>query len=344
MMGAVLAATCAVALGVVNHVSDRIHMARAALVDGRVQATKGEWEVAAGTLRRGLAAVESLPWQGELASDLKRWITRADEGRAAADRAALAADLHRLADRARFLYGADRPPTAGLAEFTAGSRTFWNDRARVVERLGPNLDPTVRADLIDLAICWANVMTMGPSPSGSEDDQAEARRESEALYVLHQAQTLVGPSSVLDFECRLHGGPAENRAPAPPAQTAWEHYALGRAYLRAGDLTHAAAETDEAVRLDPSGLWPNFYQGVCAYRRGRFADSAAAFGVCIGAAPDAAGCYINRALALVALGRNREALRDYDRALHLDPGLNSQAFGGTLVLPADVPTPPRRQN
>jgi serine/threonine protein kinase len=328
MMGAVLAAACAVALGVVNHVSDRIHLARAALADGRVQATKGEWEVAAGTLRRGLAAVESLPWQGELIGDLKRWAARADEGRAAADRAALAADLHRLADRARFLYGADRPPTAGLAEFTAGCRTFWNDRARVVERLGPNLYPTVRADLIDLAICWANVMTIGPSPSASEDDLAgaRARMESSALNILLQAQALVGPSSVLDFERQLHGAPVENRAPAPPAQTAWEHYALGRAYLRAGDLTHAAAETDEAVRLDPSGLWPNFYQGVCAYRRGRFADSAAAFGVCIGAAPDAAGCYVNRALALAALGRTDEALRDYDRALHLDPGISTAAL------------------
>jgi tetratricopeptide (TPR) repeat protein len=91
--------------------------------------------------------------------------------------------------------------------------------------------------------------------------------------------------------------------------------------LRAGDLERAAAETDEAVRLEPQSLWPNYCQGVCAYRRGQFADAAAAFGVSIGAAPDAAGCYVNRALAFAALGRTETALRDYDRALRLDGSL-----------------------
>jgi serine/threonine protein kinase/tetratricopeptide (TPR) repeat protein len=306
MMGAVLAATCAVALGVVNHVSDRIHQARAALADGRVQAAKGEWELAAGTLRRGLAAVESLPWQAELTGELKRGAARAADGRAATDRAAAAAELHRLADRARFLYGADRLPAAGQAEFTAGCRAFWNDRDRIVDRLrttgAPVLEPAVRADLIDLAICCANA-----EPNG--------------LGVLDQAEAIVGPSAVLELERRLHGAPAANRPVAPPAKTAWEHYALGRALLRAGDLERAAAETDEAVRLEPQSLWPNYYQGVCAYRRGQFADAAAAFGVCIGAAPDAAGCYVNRALAFAALGRTEAALRDYDQALRLDGSL-----------------------
>jgi serine/threonine protein kinase len=308
MMGAVLAATCAVALGVVNHVSDRVHLARAALADGRVQMAKGEWGLAAGTLRRGLAAVESLPWQGELTGDLERCAARVDDGRVAAERAALAADLHRLADRARFLYGADRFPAAGLAELTAACRTFWNDRERVASRLRPagatTLEPAVRADLIDLAICWANI-----------DDAA--------IGVLDQAEALVGPSPVFDFERRLHGTDQVNRAPTPAAQTAWEHFALGRALLRTGALERAAAETDEAVRLEPQGLWPNFYQGVCAYRRGRFTDAAAAFGVCIGAAPDAAGCYANRALAFAALGRTDLALRDYDQALRLDATLTN---------------------
>ena len=76
MMGAVLAAMCAVALGVVNHVRDRVHQGRAALADGRVQAAKGEWDIAAGTLQRGLAAVENLPWQDELTDDLERCVAQ----------------------------------------------------------------------------------------------------------------------------------------------------------------------------------------------------------------------------------------------------------------------------
>jgi tetratricopeptide (TPR) repeat protein len=251
---------------------------------------------------------------------LKRGAARAADGRAATDRAAAAAELHRLADRARFLYGADRLPTAGQAEFTAGCRAFWNDRDRIVDRLRTTgtavLDPAVRADLIDLAICCANA-------------------EANGLGVLDQAEAIVGPSPVLELERRLRGAPAANGTP-PPAKTAWEHYALGRALLRTGDLERAAAETDEAVRLEPQSLWPNYYQGVCAYRRGQFADAAAAFGVCIGAAPDAAGCYVNRALAFAALGRTEAALRDYDRSLRLDATLTSPVLES---LPRRRPQP-----
>jgi serine/threonine protein kinase len=340
MMGAVLAATGAVALGVVNFASDRVHQARTALADGRVQAAKGEWDLAAATLKRGVAAVRGLPWQADLASDLDRRLALAEEGRAAADRSAAAAELHRLADRARFLYGADRLPPTGQQELAAGCRAFWDDRQKVVDRLTPaggKLDWAVRADLYDLAICWADLQGHVTSAAGPDD----ARWQS--LAVLNQAEDLLGPSPVLDQERRLHGatvapktksrsgepsraaGAARLAAPTTPPM-AWEHYALGRALLRAGDVDRAATEVQQAVRLEPQGLWPNFYQGECAYRRGRPADAVAAFSVCIGAAPTAAGCYYNRALAYAALGRNDLALRDYDQALGLDKNLQSAAL------------------
>jgi tetratricopeptide (TPR) repeat protein len=60
---------------------------------------------------------------------------------------------------------------------------------------------------------------------------------------------------------------------------------------------------------------------LCAFRRGRFADAVTAYSVCIGAAPKAAGCFYNRALARAALGRAGKALGDYDQALRLDPTL-----------------------
>ena len=73
------------------------------------------------------------------------------------------------------------------------------------------------------------------------------------------------------------------------------------------------------MRLQPQGLWPNFYQGLCASRQGRHADAVTAFSVCIGAAPQAAGCFYNRAVAYTALGRREQARLDYQQAARLDP-------------------------
>jgi serine/threonine protein kinase len=308
MMGAVVAAMCAVIFGAVSHVSDRIEHGKAALTDGRIQAAKNEWDAATVTARRGLSAVQGLPFQGELTGDLERLLSRADEGRAAADRTAGAAELHRLADRTRFLYGAEKLPDAGRAALAAGCQTFWDDRHRVVERLSP-LNPTMRADLYDIAICWADL-------------------SGEPLAVLYQAEALLGPTPVLDQERRLHGGKVESSAITPAS--AWDHYALGRAFLRSGDVDRAAAEVEQAIRLEPQGLWPNFYFGVCGYRRGHFVDAVTAFGVCIGAAPDKAGCYYNRALAFTALGERDAAARDYEQAQRLDANLKMR----DLALPS----------
>jgi tetratricopeptide (TPR) repeat protein len=214
-----------------------------------------------------------------------------------------------------------------------------------VERLspggGPALEPVVRDDLLDLAIFWADLQVRLAPPAG----KGEARRK--ALAVLAEAEALFGPSRVLDEERKLHGAPltpdpgTADRSPrAPP--TAWEHYALGRALLRSGDLERAAAELERAVRLQPQGLWPNFYQGLCAYRQGRYADAVTAYSVCIGAAPEPAGCFYNRALALDALGRTGQALHDYDQALRLDPTLAVRGVPNRINNSAPAPGPESR--
>ena len=96
-------------------------------------------------------------------------------------------------------------------------------------------------------------------------------------------------------------------------------------------MKRAAAEEKQAVRLEPHGLWPNFYRGLCAYREGHYAEAALAYSVCIGAAPDAAGCFYNRALAFTALGQQAQALADYDRALQLDPKLAAAALNRGML-------------
>ena len=145
-----------------------------------------------------------------------------------------------------------------------------------------------------------------------------------------EAEALFGPSPVLDEERNLHGA-ATVHTTLSPEGTAWEHYALGRALLRSGNLSRAAEEVGRAVRLQPQGLWPNFYQAQCAYCLGRYADAVTAYSVCIGAAPEAAGCFYNRALAFDALGSTEQALRDYDQALRLDSTLAVAALNRGML-------------
>ena len=81
--------------------------------------------------------------------------------------------------------------------------------------------------------------------------------------MLNEAETLLGPSPVLDVERRRHGSPTATRAGLAPGEgTAWEHYALGRVQLRAGDLEAAAAHFDRALALQPQALWPHWYVGL----------------------------------------------------------------------------------
>jgi tetratricopeptide (TPR) repeat protein len=334
MMLAVLTAAGAVALGALTHINGRLDQARTALYDGQLQMAQGQWRGAVRTLQRGRAAVRGLPWQHDLAETLERQLRRAQHGQADADRTAAVAALHQLADRVRFLYGADHLSPEALGELDAYCRAFWDKRDRVTKRLTATgrggLDARVRDDLLDLAIFWADLQVrLAPS-----EQKEQGRRQ--ALTVLAQAEALLGLSPVLDEERKIHSGPGPDRGPFTAGNrsgpgTAWEHYALGRALLRTGELERASKELRRAVRMQPQGLWPNFYQGLCAYRQGRYADAVTAYSVCIGAAPQAAGCFYNRALAFVALGRTEDALRDYDQALRLDPTLALSALNRELL-------------
>jgi tetratricopeptide (TPR) repeat protein len=143
------------------------------------------------------------------------------------------------------------------------------------------------------------------------------------LEVLDQAEALFGPNCALDAERRGHEAalgitPARAR-PAPAPRTAREHYAVGRALFRAGDLAAAEARLDRALELQPGALWPTFYKGACAYRRARYEDAVLAFTACAALAPRSGWCYHNRGLAYEALGQPERALSDYDRALRLGP-------------------------
>jgi serine/threonine protein kinase len=308
MLPASLTALAAAAVGAANQFGRRLDAARTALHDARTQMDRGEWDGAIQTLRRGLSAARGLPGQRKLAGELDHRLHLAQQQQAAGE-------LHQLADQLRFLYGADYLRTPDLRSLAVRCGRLWEQRGLLVRQLDPDgaaaQGADVRDDLLDLAIFWADFQAR------------QARRK--ALAVLDEAEALLGPSPVLDAERTLHGRPTRAHG-TRGAQTVWEHYALGRALLRSGSTPRAAREVARAVQLDPQGLWPNFYQGVCAYRLGRYEDAALSYSVCIGAAPRPAGCFYNRALALAALGRAAAARRDRDEALRLDPGLAGLAY------------------
>jgi serine/threonine protein kinase len=329
VMLAALLTAAAVAIGAAAHAGQRAELARAALHEGRSRIERGQWADAAATLRRGLALARGLPFRRDLTDELERQLRQAESGQAVADRAAAVATLHGLADRARFLYGADHLPAETLRGLEAPLRAFWGDRDASVALLRPvgawAIEPTVRDDLLDLAIFWADFQVHRASPA------SKPAAHGRALAILAEAEERFGPNPVLDAERRFNGVSGPAALPTATEGTAWHHYALGRALLRCGDLERADEELTRAVRAQPSGLWPNYYQGLCAYRRGRYADAVTAFSVCIGAAPEAAACFFHRGRAFDALGRAELALRDYGEALRLDPTLAAAALHRGMV-------------
>jgi serine/threonine protein kinase/tetratricopeptide (TPR) repeat protein len=298
--------------------SQQAEKARSALAEGREHFQNERYNEARAAWQRGLAVAEDLPFYEELSEELRDQLRQTEAVEAARE-------LHLFVERVRDLDGTDIPP-AEARDVEVRCRAIWQRRSLVVERLGPRLGPEraeVRTDLLDLAILWTNLRVR---LAGTEVTAASHR---DALAVLGDAEALFGPSCALSCERRAHaaalaladvGHPA-----APPPRSAWDHLALGRARLRAGDWEAATAHFDRALALQPRAFWPQFFKGRCAYQRGRYEDAVLALTACVALAPERAWCYYNRGLAYDALGRPDRALPDYERALELDPALAAAA-------------------
>src|SRR5262249_52267813 len=115
----------------------------------------------------------------------------------------------------------------------------------------------IRADLSDLAIICADLRVHGEPGKPSDD----ALRD--AVQMLREAQTELGDSPALSRDLQSYAaalGQGEAApAPIPTPQTAWEHYDLGRFYLRSGQYARGEAEFRRASDLEPQEFWPNFF-------------------------------------------------------------------------------------
>ncbi len=307
-----------VALGALGWGSyrERVGVVEDALADARRLGFERHYDDAVRTAERGLALARQTFGVDGLIASLEEQLRLSRRGRKADE-------LHELADRVRFRYGAAPAATDEMRALAPRLRRVWDERAALTSGDGLSLDAEIQrrleVDLLELAVVWADLRVR---LAGAEE-LGEARRD--ALGVLDQAEAAFGTSPALARERQALAealGLPETGPPAhPAARSAWEHYTLGRSYLRSGQLPAAAEEFQRTLELRPQDFWPNFYQGLCAYRLGRFEDALAAFRACVTLSPNSAECRVNRALAFERLGRSDEALRDYDRALTLDTHL-----------------------
>jgi tetratricopeptide (TPR) repeat protein len=299
-----------------NHQS---HQASLALVEGRQHLAHHRLGEAARAFQRGLALTAPIPLSRELAGQLRAELRLAEGGQAAEE-------LHQLVDGLRPYYGLASPPSAEVSQVERACRLFWEHRHLIQQRLEPQLDPDLtrqmQTDLLDLAILWSDLRVRMAG-----DQEHAARRE--ALEVLEQAEQLFGPNCVLDQERRTHTEALALPLPAqttPMPRSAWEHGALGRALLRAGQLESAALHFQRALDLEPGNLWTHFASGLCAYRRTRFEDALMAFHACVALAPERAWGFYYRGLAYQELGNQERARQDFQTARRLDPTLADPHF------------------
>jgi serine/threonine protein kinase/Flp pilus assembly protein TadD len=292
----------------------------AALEDGKKYAGKRQFSEAADVLRRGLERNTTILASNDFTSKLLQ-----DELRLAV-RGQKAEQLHQVADLVRFRHGFTPPAGEEAWKFIRDGRAIWEGRGLLLRpesgALDPELEQRIRTDLLELAVVWADLRVR----LAAKADTDEAMRD--ALRVLDQAEAACGPSPSLNRERRayaralgqLTSPPGSDPDPAP--KSAWEHYDLGRSYLRSGLVQEAAAEFQRTLELQPEDFWSNFYQGHCAYHLGQFEDASAAFRTCIALSPKTAWCYHDRARAEEALGQVKQAYGDYSRAIELDPALS----------------------
>ena len=326
LVGAVLAGAAAVA---VNQYRQQVARAGQALEDGRARLRAGDFAEATRLLNAGLEQLRDLPKQEALAQTINEELVRVRQ-------AQLTQQLHHLADQVRWHYDADSLAPERLQTLARACAAIWaaREELRPVTAEADARAEQLRTDFLDVAILGAALRVR----LAASADPAEARRA--ALAVLREAESMFGASPALYRERLAHAQALgltelvqQTQAAAAQSQprTAWDHDALGRLCLRAGDFPGASAHFEEAVRLQPQSFWPYFYQGTGAFRAGQPAMAASAFRVCVALAPTKPECWYNRGLAYQAMNQLALAAQDYTRALELDPTLAAAAFNRGVI-------------
>jgi serine/threonine protein kinase/tetratricopeptide (TPR) repeat protein len=313
------------------HTSSQVSRATTALRDGEAHLQQGRFAESAEAFRGGEALLRGVPFSGSLGRKLH-------DGQRQAERAQAATNLHLFCECVRPLYAAELITSEDARAVFNRCQELWAQRHQIVANLEDqpttDLERQWRVDLLDVGILTAHLLARQAPPAERES----AHRQ--ALVILDEVESLLGPSGVLYRECALHAQAlgaraleeeANRRAAALPPRTAWEHLIAGRTFFAAGDFPHASAEFHRCLELDPGSLWGNNYRGLCLLRLRDAAGAAAAFSACVALAPQTAWCYANRGLAHTESGRADWARADFDRALVLDPNCVAALIGRATV-------------
>ena len=305
---------------------ERTNQINEVLKDSQQQLEEEHYAEATKALNRGLELARRLPARDPRKQALAAALQRVR-------RATTAQELDELVNLLRFRSGTPAQSPDEAQTLLRRCQDLWSLR-----RL---LDPTadarsdtgtrdrIRTDLLDLAAICADLYVQTGSRAGTDDGLRHA------VQILLDAKHQYGSSPALSRDlasyAKAMGRPELAPAEVPIPTTAWEHYDLGRSYLRSGEYARAEQEFRRSVELQPDEFWPNFFQAVCADRLGRYRDAVTALSICIALFPKTPECYFNRGVAYEKAGQDEQALADYSRALKYNPRLADAALNRGLL-------------
>jgi protein O-GlcNAc transferase len=118
----------------------------------------------------------------------------------------------------------------------------------------------------------------------------------------------------------INPGVPPSRANGQPAETAEEHYVIGRRLIVAGDIRGGWIHLQRAIALRPGFALPRVLWGQLLLQRGQRAEAVTAFRQATEEDPGCAQAHMSLATALTLAGSARAALPNYDAAIAIAPG------------------------
>ena len=332
LVAAALATVVIVGVGLF-HYGQQLQIATTALAQSQHDLDQDDFAGAVEHARLGLDASAAIPWQ----TDLK---DRAKQQLVAAQRAKAVAALHDLVEKLRF-YDYQPLDDRELPRLAAGCRDLWQSRSALLggNELTANKDNAdaqeqlrqekLRQDLLDLAILSTRIDVHLAPPEKID------RARGQAIERLDEARQTCGDSPVLEIARRDYDVAEQPNGEVsvdslPAANTAWEHYAVGRWLMHHGVLADARGHFETAIEKAPKNFWAYFQLARADFELRRFDDALTSAKICLALDPRAES-YYNRAVCHEALGHTAEALSDFEEALDRNSTLAAAVAASDLV-------------
>ncbi len=298
------------------------------LQNARRLVRRERYDEAQALLKQALAASAWIPGRDWRTTRIRNRLRALEHERAAGL-------LHEVVEPLRYHGGESEADARTLAPLLERASALWTRRAGFVDPTldypNPARETRVREDLLDLATIWADLSVR----TASKAEASDALRRAIAILTEAERDYGASPALVRDLN-RYLAAAGEKRMTSPrplPPHSGWDHFDLGRSYLRSGELALAEASFRRAVELEPGRFWAQFHWGICCYKLGLNDDAASAMSACIALDPTSAECYFNRGRVHEARGRLERANVDYTRALELRPNFSDAALNrGLLAL------------